>query len=89
MIGTTLSDIRDHIEALSAHRDRCGELARNRQSVLDRRREATGALNHRALVGNLYPSFPVDHPVLATCARLACVCTDYKRAVRAHLVARV
>lgn len=82
--------LRDHHETLSAHRSRCGDLASDRQAVLDgRSREGTVALSHRALVEALYTEFPAEYPVVATCARLIEVCEGCQRAIRAHLVRRV
>lgn len=75
---------------LSRHRERCGDLASERQSFL----AATtgqgddGAVGHRDLAEYCYASFPVDYPVLSTVATLVETCQHCQRAVRAHLVAR-
>lgn len=82
--------LRARHEALSAHRERCGDVARDRQAVLDGRScEDELALSHRGLVEGLYAAFPAEYPVLVTCVRLIGVCEECQRAVRAHLVRRV
>ena len=83
--------LRARHETLAAHRQRCDELARDRQAVLDRTTSNEGAagINHRTLVSFLYEEFPVEYPVLATVARLDEVCADCQRVVRDHLVRRV
>lgn len=82
--------LRERHERLAAHRERCDELAAERQQFLD---EATGrgadlGVSHRTLTSYLYADFPVDHPVLATAVALDDACVDCQRAVRAHLVRR-
>jgi len=77
-------------ETLARHRDRCTELAAERQAFL---RETTNqgvdaGIRHRSLVPSLYEDFPVDHPLLATVARLDDACADCQRAVRRHLIRR-
>jgi hypothetical protein len=77
-------------ETLARHRDRCDELAERRQAFL---RETTSegvevGIRHRRLVPYLYRELPVDHPLLATVARLDDACAACQRAVRQHLVRR-
>ena len=76
---------------LAGHRERCEELAHKRQRFLrgTTSRNAEAGVRHRNLVGYLYRDFPVDHPVLATAARLDAACAECQRAVRDHLVRRV
>jgi hypothetical protein len=83
--------LRTRHETLAGHRDRCAELARERQAFL---RQTTNenvdvGIRHRSLVPYLYGEFPVDHPVLTTVVRLDSVCAECQRAVRQHLVRRV
>ncbi|MFC6940562.1 hypothetical protein ACFQE8_11405 [Salinirubellus sp. GCM10025818] len=75
---------------LATHRERCEELAHERQTFLrgTTSRSAEARVGHRSLVGYLYRDFPVEHPVLATAARLDAVCAECQRAVRDHLVRR-
>ena len=76
---------------LTTHRTRCEELVRQRQdflrSVTNNSIEA--GVRHRSLMPYLYEDFPVDHPVLATVARLDNTCKECQRAVRDHLTRRV
>lgn len=92
---TPLSDLGfDALEArhdrLAGHRTRCERLARDRQGFLRETTTEAGdaGIRHRDLVPYLYRDFPVDHPVLATAARLDDVCSDCQQAVRDHLVRR-
>jgi hypothetical protein len=82
--------LRARHETLDAHRDRCGEVARERQRHLQSStcRDASTRLSHRSLGAFLYQEFSVDYPVLATAARLANVLTDCQRTVREHLIRR-
>jgi hypothetical protein len=77
-------------ETLAAYRSRCAELAQHRQSFLDGVTNNGGevGVSHRSLPEYVYQDFPVDHPVLATVARLDETCTDCQRAVRKHLTRR-
>ena len=83
--------LRTRHETLATHRDRCTDLADRRQAFLRATTERpTGTrIAHRSLAHYLYEDFPVDHPVLATAARLDSVCASCQRAVRDHLVRRV
>jgi hypothetical protein len=77
-------------ETLARHRNRCDELAEQRQGFL---RETTNegidvGIRHRTLVPYLYQEFPVDHPLLVTIARLDDACAECQRAVRQHLIRR-
>ncbi|WP_247730392.1 DUF7260 family protein [Halovivax limisalsi] len=78
-------------ETLTDHRNRCDELASERQRFLGEATSAgaTAGVSHRRLVPSLYEDFPVDHPVLATVARLDSLLESCQRTVRAHLVRRV
>ena len=80
----------DRHATLAAHRDRCSELSRKRQAFLRRttRRGAESGIDHSKVVSYLYRDFPVDHPVLATVARLDDACASCQRTVRDHLVRR-
>jgi len=78
-------------ETLTDHRDRCENVARDRQGFLE---ETTNngldaGVRHRSLIPYLYQDFPVDHPVLATVATLDETCQECQRTVRDHLVRRV
>jgi len=77
-------------ERLTTHRERCDAAAAERQSVLASTTGVGGdaGLRHRELVGSVYGGLAVDHPALATLARLDDVCRRCQRAVRAHLVRR-
>lgn len=83
--------LRRRHETLAAHRDRCEDIARKRQAFLRRTTSRGGeiALGHENLIPYLYEDFPVDHPVLATVARLDETCADCQRIVRQRLVRRV
>lgn len=78
-------------ETLGRHRDRCEELTGRRQEFLREitNQGAEAGIRHRNLVPYLYQDFPVDHPLLATVARLDDACTECQRAVRRYLIRRV
>lgn len=78
-------------EQLATYREHCDELARDRQTDLQRTTSQTldAGIRHRELVAYLYRAFPVDHPVLATAVRLDSLCAGCQRTVREHLVRRV
>ena len=82
--------LRRRHRTLATHRERCDDLARQRQAFLRETtsRNAEAGVRHRSLVEYLYRDFPVDHPVLATAARLDAVCAECQRTVRKHLVRR-
>lgn len=77
-------------ETLASHRDRCEDVARDRQEFLQARTNdgIDAGVRHRILVPYLYQEFPVDHPVLATVATLEETCRACQRAVRDHLIRR-
>jgi hypothetical protein len=77
-------------ETLAEYRNRCEDVARQRQVFLRERTSRTVDfdIHHRRLVTYLYEDAPAGHPVLATAARLDAVCRDCQRAVRSHLVRR-
>ena len=77
-------------ETLASHRDRCEELARERQVFLEGTTNdgIDVGVRHRSVLPYLYQDFPVDHPVLATAAELDQTCWECQRAVRDHLVRR-
>lgn len=77
-------------ETLAGHRDRCEEVARDRQEFLQKTTNngTDAGVRHRSLVPYLYQDFPVDHPVLATVATLDDTCRECQRTVRNHLVRR-
>lgn len=83
--------LRQRHDTLAEHRERCDAFARERQSFLQgtTSRSAEVGIDHRSLVAYLYADFPVDHPVLATAARLDDICAECQRAVRDHLTRRV
>ena len=78
-------------EALATHRERCDAAVADRQSILASTTavDADAGLRHRDLVGSVYEGLAVDHPALATLARLDDACRTCQRSVRAHLVRRV
>ncbi|MFW6435885.1 MAG: DUF7260 family protein [Halovenus sp.] len=78
-------------ETLAAHRERCDELAQDRQTLLDgtTSQRLDAGIRHRQLVSYLYEEFPVDNPVVATAVRLDELCASAQRTVRDHLVRRV
>jgi hypothetical protein len=82
--------LREYHGTLESHRERCSTLADRRQAFLGgaTERKAQARIDHRTLVGYLYDDFAVDHPVLATVARLDSVCAACQRTVRDHLVRR-
>jgi hypothetical protein len=82
--------LRERHETLSAHRRRCDELARERQDFLveTTSHNADTGVRNREMIPFLYRELPVDHPVLATVARLDDVCRECQRTVRAHLTRR-
>ena len=77
-------------ETLASHRDRCEEVARNRQEFLQKttKNGVDAGVRHRSLIPYLYQDFPVDHPVLATVATLDDTCRECQRTVRDHFVRR-
>jgi hypothetical protein len=77
-------------ERLATHRNRCEELAHQRQDFLQQttNNSIEVGIRHQSLIPYLYQDFPVDHPVLATVARLDDTCEDCQRVVRAHLTRR-
>jgi hypothetical protein len=77
-------------ETLADHRQRCDELAQNRQTLLDgtTSQSLDAGIRHRQLASYLYQEFPVDNPVMATAVRLDELCASAQRTVRDHLVRR-
>lgn len=77
-------------ETLASHCDRCEVMARDRQEFLQKTtNNGVGAgVGHESLIPYLYQDFSVDHPVLATVARLTETCQGCQRTVRDHLVRR-
>jgi len=77
-------------ETLAAYRTQCDEVAEQRQSFLDgvTNNGAEVGVSHRTLPSYVYQDFPIDHPVLATVARLDDTCKECQRTVRQHLVRR-
>jgi len=78
-------------ETLATHRNCCEEMARDRQAFLKKTTNngLDAGVRHRSLIPYLYQEFPVDHPALATIAKLDETCRDCQRTVRDHLVRRV
>lgn len=82
--------LRQRHERLAAHRKRCDDCAIERQQFLSAT-TGTGAsvgISHRTLLPYLYEDFAVDHPLLATLARLDETCAECQRTVRRHLSRR-
>jgi len=77
-------------ETLASHRDRCEEIAHERQEFLQgtTNNGLEAGVRHRSLIPYLYQDFPVDHPVLATAATLDGTCQECQRTVREHLARR-
>jgi len=77
-------------ETLASHRDRCEEVAHDRQEFLrgTTNNGVDAGVRHRSLIPYLYQDFPVDHPVLATVATLESTCRECQRTVRNHLIRR-
>ncbi|MEM4781450.1 MAG: hypothetical protein QXG03_07830 [Halalkalicoccus sp.] len=84
-------ELRARHERLAGFRADCGAIAVDRQEHLGRTTSAGGraGVRHRDLPYYLYESFPTDHPVLVTVARLDDLCGECQRVVRSHLVRRV
>jgi hypothetical protein len=82
--------LRERHERLDEGRDRLEDVVAERQAYLQGATSAGGevAVGHESLVTYLYQDFPVDHPVLATAARLEEACAGAQRTVRDHLVGR-
>lgn len=84
-------ELRERHERLEGHRERCADLATDRQIFL---RETTSegvetGIRHEHIIPQLYEDFPVEYPVLSTASRLEGLCRDCQRAVRDHLTRRV
>ena len=77
-------------ETLAHHRRRCDELASARQQFLEQTtgRGTDGGIAHQSLPPALYEDFAVDHPLLATVARLDATCAECQRVVRQHVSLR-
>lgn len=91
LIDLGFDALKQRHETLASHRDCCEDVARGRQAFLRRTTNQgidTG-VRHQSLMPYLYQDFPVDHPVLATVAKLNKTCQERQRAVRDHLVRRV
>ncbi|WP_247010628.1 DUF7260 family protein [Halorientalis litorea] len=84
-------ELQQRHQTLSVHRDRCEEHLYERQTFLQRvtNRNLDSGIPHRSLISYLYQNFSVDHPVLATVARLEDTCATCQKPVRDHLVRRV
>jgi hypothetical protein len=78
-------------DRLATARERCERLAERRQSFLGANTSRAGevGISHRRLVPYLYDDLSVEHPVLATAARLDAACAARQRAVRRQLIRRV
>jgi len=77
-------------ETLSDHRNRCEEVVHDRQEFLQgtTNNGVDAGVRHKSLMPYLYQDFPVDHPVLATVAKLDETCQECQRTMRNHLVRR-
>jgi hypothetical protein len=82
--------LRQRHETLARHRDQCDVLAEQRQVFLNKSTNegVRVGIRHRTLIPYLYQDFPVDHPLLATVARLDAACAECQLAVRQHLIRR-
>jgi hypothetical protein len=82
--------LRGRHEALERHRHRCDTLAERRQEFLQgtTNQGVDVGIRHQRLVPYLYQDFPVDHPLLATIARLDEACAECQCAVRKHAIRR-
>lgn len=82
--------LQERHETLASHREYCDDLARERQAFLQQTTNQTVEIGvrHKSLIPYLYQDFSVDHPLLATVARLDNVCAECQRTVRQHLVRR-
>lgn len=82
--------LRERHRRLASHRERCREIARERQEFLQgtTNRSVEVGIRHQSLPSYLYGEFPVEYPVLSTVARLDDACESCQRAVRDHLVRR-
>lgn len=90
LIDLGFDALEDRHDRLESHRTRCEELARNRQTLLEKTTNngVDAGVCHRQLILYLYGGFSVTHPVLATVAQLDAICKECQRAVRNHLVRR-
>lgn len=81
--------LRERHERLETHRERCDELAAERQAALGgTRNDGLTGIRKRDVLALLYDDFAVDHPVLADVARLTDLLADCQRTVRRHLCTR-
>ena len=81
--------LRERHERLQTHRERCDELAVERQDALGgTRNDGLTGIRKRDVLALLYDDFTVDHPVLADVARFADLLADCQRTVRRHLRTR-
>jgi hypothetical protein len=78
-------------ERLDGFHDRCGTIARERQSLLHATTsaDAQAGIAHQELMNCLYDGFPVACPVLSTLVRIEQLCNECQRSVRNHLIRRV
>ena len=81
--GTPLTDLgfdglKRRREPRGSHRDRCDEVAQDRQRFLQRTTNNgfEAGVRHRNLIPYLYQDFSVDHPVLATVTTLDEACRE-------------
>jgi hypothetical protein len=91
LTGLGFDALQQRHEALAGHRDRCEDVARDRQAFLQKTTNSglDAGVRHRSLMPYLYQDFPVDHPVLTTVTGLDETCRECQRAVRDHLIRRV
>lgn len=82
--------LRRRHEGLSERRRECEDLARRRQSFLAETtaKSPNAGVRHGDVIPFLYRDFSVEHPVLATAARLDELCRECQRVVRTHLTRR-
>ncbi|WP_137286834.1 DUF7260 family protein [Halorussus salinisoli] len=83
-------ELRERHDRLTAFRETCDRLARERQAtVRGTRRDGLTGIRERELLDHLYADFADDHPALADLAQVDDLLADGQRAVRRHLCARV
>lgn len=91
LTGLGFDALQQRHEMLAGHRDRCEEVVWHRREFLEgtTNNGVDAGVRHKSLMPYLYRDFPVDHPVLATVAKLDGTCQECQRTVRDHLVRRV
>lgn len=83
-------ELQQRHERLASYRTQCQTTVEERQAFLEggTNNGSKVRISHRSLCPYIYQSCTVNHPILATFARLDDVCADCQRAVGDHLVRR-